>query len=92
MSAISFVDTPDAAGLGRVIVDGRYYGLPVVAVKEIAAWRAEAAAADEAQKILTATEIVQRNEEYNRMAAARLRALGESMREYTGRSKKDGAK
>ena len=29
--------TPDATGLGRVIVDGKYYGLPVAVVRKFAA-------------------------------------------------------
>lgn len=33
---IELITKPDATGLGRVIVDGKIYGLPVVAVE---AWR-----------------------------------------------------
>lgn len=32
---MEFVTTPDETGKGRVIVDGRYYGLPVEAVEQI---------------------------------------------------------
>lgn len=31
---IKFVTEPDETGKGRVIVDGRYYGLPMAAVLE----------------------------------------------------------
>ena len=40
--AIAFVDAPDVAGMGRLIVNGRHYGLPAEAVKQIAAWKAKA--------------------------------------------------
>ena len=30
---IEFNTTPDVVGLGRIIVDGKFYGLPVDAVK-----------------------------------------------------------
>lgn len=32
---IEFVTEPDETGKGRVIVDGKYYGLPANAVREI---------------------------------------------------------
>lgn len=32
---IEFVTTSDETGKGRIIVDGRYFGLPIEAVKEI---------------------------------------------------------
>ena len=37
---IRFVTEPDALGLGRVQINGRYYGLPLAAVKEYASLRA----------------------------------------------------
>lgn len=39
------IDTPDERGLGRIVVDGRYYGVPMVVVEalqeyaEMLAWR-----------------------------------------------------
>lgn len=33
---ISFIETPDESGLGRVVVNGRYYGLPLEAVSDYA--------------------------------------------------------
>ena len=33
--------TPDATGLGRVIVDGKYYGLPVAVVRKFATLSAQ---------------------------------------------------
>lgn len=32
---MEFVDTPDETGKGRVIVDGRYYGVPLVVVEKL---------------------------------------------------------
>ena len=37
--SIEFVTTPDETGKGRVIVDGRYYGLPLGVVLEYKALR-----------------------------------------------------
>lgn len=33
MVTLEFDDTPDETGKGRVVVDGRYFGLPVDAVR-----------------------------------------------------------
>jgi hypothetical protein len=38
---IKFVTKPDELGLGRVIVNGRYYGLPVAVVLEFQRLREE---------------------------------------------------
>lgn len=37
---IEFITEPDCTGKGLVIVDGRYYGLPLEAVLRIMDWRA----------------------------------------------------
>lgn len=42
-----FDTTPDAMGLGRVIVDGKFYGLPVEVVRELAAVRGQLAELNE---------------------------------------------
>ena len=54
MSAIEFDSTPDPAGMGRIRVDGRYYGLPSSAVAQLAAERAQRVAADETSVSLLA--------------------------------------
>lgn len=36
---MEFITTPDETGKGRIIFEGRYYGLPVDAVKQIKAMK-----------------------------------------------------
>lgn len=40
MIDIKFITKPDETGLGRIIVDGRFYGLPVAAVERFARYAA----------------------------------------------------
>ena len=35
MVDMKLVDTPDETGKGRVVVDGRYYGVPLVVVEKL---------------------------------------------------------
>lgn len=58
---VEFDATPDATGLGRVIVDGKYYGLPVDVVRKFAAAAGPACSApDEALIEEIAKEAVHR--------------------------------
>ena len=38
---IEIITKPDVTGLGRVVVDGKFYGVPIVALEELVQAKAE---------------------------------------------------